>query len=236
LMPRDFADVYHFHSLERFTFLERVQIRAYGLLMYWLVKIVGMTIRFETVGTDHRKEFVEKGEPHILAYWHDRSIPAAYLFKGSGIVVLSSSSFDSEFTARCIQRFGYGIIKGSSTRGAVAGLIGMIGLMKQGYTTIFTVDGPKGPRYEAKAGPALLAKKTGKPLLPFAIECKRFWKIGSWDRLQIPKPFARAAVIYGEPIYVDAKIDDDGLEAKRAELQSSLDDLVKKGEEWRLRD
>jgi len=232
-MPRDFADVYQFHPLERFSFAERVQIRVYGLLMYLLVKLIGSTIRYETLGTDHRQEFLDRSEPHILAFWHDRGIAAAYQFKGSGMVILSSSSFDSEFTARCIQRFGYGIIKGSSTRGAVAGLIGMIGLMKQGYTTVFTVDGPKGPRYETKAGPVLLAKKTGKPMLPFSIECKSYWTIGSWDRMQIPRPFTRAAVMFGEPIYVDPDVDANGLEAKRQELQNSLDDLVRRGEEWR---
>ena len=109
----------------------------------------------------------------------------------------------------------------------------MIRMMKKGFPTAFTVDGPRGPRYEVKMGPILLAQKTGNPILPFAIECKKFWRLGSWDKLQVPKPFTRAAVILGEPIYVAPKGEDGELDAKLRKLQLSLDDLVRRGEEWR---
>ena len=94
----------------------------------------------------------------------------------------------------------------------------------------FTVDGPRGPRYVAKSGPVMLAKKTGNPILPFVIECSSYWQIKSWDRLQIPRPFARAKVIYAEPIFVSDGGDD---EAMRLELQTALDDLVERGMSWR---
>ena len=87
----------------------------------------------------------------------------------------------------------------------------------------FTVDGPRGPRHEAKTGAVLLAKKTGNPMLPFSVKCDRFWTIGSWDRLQIPKPFTRARFIVSAPIYVPRDADDDVIEQKRVELQTALD-------------
>jgi lysophospholipid acyltransferase (LPLAT)-like uncharacterized protein len=105
--------------------------------------------------------------------------------------------------------------------------------MKRGFAVAFTVDGPRGPRYEVKSGPVLLAKKTGNPLVPFIVECERFWELKSWDRLHIPKPFTKAAIFSGPAIYVDAKVDDDELEVKRLELQNVLLDLVKQGKEWR---
>lgn len=112
-------------------------------------------------------------------------------------------------------------------------MVGMIRLMRDGKAIAFTIDGPKGPRYEAKSGPVLLAKKTGSPLMPFTIECKRFWTLKSWDRLQIPKPFARARVFISDPIYVDPAAGDDELERSRLLLQNALDQLVEQGRNWR---
>lgn len=94
----------------------------------------------------------------------------------------------------------------------------------------FTVDGPRGPRYLAKSGPVMLAKKTQNPILPFVIECSSHWTVKSWDRLQIPRPFSRAKVIYGEPIFVPDRGDD---EAMRLEMQAALDELNGRVARWR---
>lgn len=190
-------------------------------------------MKFEEFDVENLKCVRQAGHLPIISFWHDRIIPGTYFFRDQRVIVLSSQSFDSEFTARVIQRFGFGIVKGSSTRGAVSGLVGMIRMMKDGLPTGFTVDGPKGPKYEAKSGPVMLAKKTGNPLLPFVVECKSFWRLKSWDRLHVPKPFTSAAVFYGTPIYVDVKASDEELEIKRLELQNSLVALVQRGEDWR---
>ena len=100
----------------------------------------------------------------------------------------------------------------------------------------FTVDGPRGPRYEVKSGPVFLAKKSGNPILPYVIEPKTFWTTKSWDKMQIPKPFTRAITIIGEPIYVEPDADEAAIEAKIGELQHSLDSLVERGRQWRGRD
>jgi len=147
--------------------------------------------------------------------------------------VMSSQSFDSEYVARFIQRFGFGIVKGSSTRGGVGGLIEMIRLMKKGFPTGFSVDGPKGPVYQAKTGTLLLAKKTGNPVLPFSVEAENYWTIKSWDKLQIPKPFTRSKIFIAEPINVSKNADDSEMKNKHLELQKKLDELVGFGEQWR---
>ena len=108
--------------------------------------------------------------------------------------MITSQSFDGEYIARFIQRFGYGAVRGSSTRGGVGALVEMIRLMKKGLPAGFSVDGPKGPLYFAKTGAILLAKKTGNPVMPFSVETKNHWTIKSWDKLQIPKPFSKAKV------------------------------------------
>jgi lysophospholipid acyltransferase (LPLAT)-like uncharacterized protein len=232
-VTKSIETAYQFGPLERFTFGQRLAIRVAGFFGYVLVRMLGSTIRFQTTGWDNFESIEQAGKLPIYSFWHDRIIAGTYFFRNRGIIVLSSSSFDSEYTARCIQRLGFGIIKGSSTRGGIQALVGMIRMMKQGFAMAFTIDGPKGPRYEAKAGPVLLAKKTGNPLMPFIIECEKFWTVKSWDRLQIPKPFTKANLIIGEPIYVDADAREEELENKRLELQNSLLALVESGKSWR---
>jgi lysophospholipid acyltransferase (LPLAT)-like uncharacterized protein len=205
-----------------------------GLAFYLAVRIIGSTLRFRIIGGENLEKIKADGHQPIHTFWHDRILPSTYFFRDRRIIVLSSQSLDSEYTARCIQRFGFGIVKGSSSRGAVGGLVGMIRMMKKGFPTAFTVDGPRGPRYEVKMGPVLLAQKTDNPILPFVIESKRFWRLGSWDKLQVPRPFSQAAVIFGEPIYVAPKGGGEELDTKLGELQSALDELVHRGERWRV--
>jgi lysophospholipid acyltransferase (LPLAT)-like uncharacterized protein len=146
---------------------------------------------------------------------------------------MTSQSFDGEYIARFIQRYGFGAARGSSTRGAVGAIVEMVRLMRRGCPTGLTIDGPKGPRYIAKMGAVLLAKKTGQPIMPFTITAKSFWEVKSWDAFQVPKPFTRALTQIAEPIFVPSDADEGTLNAKRDELQSALDDLTRKGEEWR---
>jgi lysophospholipid acyltransferase (LPLAT)-like uncharacterized protein len=101
----------------------------------------------------------------------------------------------------------------------------MARLMRAGCTTAFTIDGPKGPRYVAKMGAVLLAKKSGHPIVPVTMALKRYWTTPSWDFFQIPKPFTRARVYVAPPIYVPPDADEKTLAAKRDELQHALDHL-----------
>jgi lysophospholipid acyltransferase (LPLAT)-like uncharacterized protein len=158
-----------------------------------------------------------------MAFWHEQIFLTTYYFRNRGFVVMTSRSFDGEYIARFIQRFGYGAARGSSTRGGVGALIEMARLVRRGCPAGFTVDGPRGPRRVAKTGALLLAKKTGRPVLPFAVSPRRFWRLGSWDGLQIPKPFTPAVVRLAPPIYVPADADEQELEALRGELQRALE-------------
>jgi hypothetical protein len=212
-----FDKLYSFAKLDQYTFKQRLIIRVAGFVLYWLIRSIGATMKFEVAGWEHHTE----DEPLVYCFWHNRIPTATYFWRRRGIVVMSSQSFDSEYIARFIQRFGYGAAKGSSTRGARGGLIQMIRAVRGGKSAAFTVDGPRGPIYEAKPGALLLAKKSGAAILPFSISLDRCWRLPSWDRIEIPKPFARAFVVIGERIYI--KDADD--EAERERFQRALDDL-----------
>jgi lysophospholipid acyltransferase (LPLAT)-like uncharacterized protein len=209
--------VYSFADLGQYTFKQRVIIRLAGVVLYWLIRTIGATVRFEVRGWENHSD----RDPQVYCFWHNRIPIATYFWRRRGIVVMSSRSFDSEYIARFIQRFGYGAARGSSTRGARAALIQMIRVVRKGKSAAFTVDGPKGPIYEAKPGAVLLAAKSGAAILPFSISLERCWRLPSWDRIEIPRPFTRAVVVIGERFYV--KDGEDQEEHQR--LQRALEDL-----------
>jgi len=232
-MEEKIQQVFNPADLSAYSFKERLLIRLAAGAFFTLIKLIGKTVKFETVGAENL-EAVEKSEKiPIYTVWHDRIFLGTYYLKNRRIVVITSQSFDGEYIARFLTRFGFGNVRGSSTRGGIGALVEMIRLMKQGLATAFTIDGPRGPRYVAKPGACLLAKKTGNPILPFSVEAEKYWTIGSWDKLQIPKPFTRVRFYYAAPIYVERDTSDEEIEKKREELQVSLDNLVEQGEKWR---
>ncbi len=231
-MAKQTDNYYEFRSLESYAFKQRFVIRLAGVAIFALIWAIGKTIRFETDAPDYRRSEDARMSVPIICGWHDRLFAGAYYFRDRGLVVMSSISFDAEYTARVIQRFGFGIIKGSSTRGGARALVEMVRAMKRGTPMLFTVDGPRGPRYQAKPGPPLLAKLTGAPILPISIELKKYWTLQSWDKAQIPYPFTRARVFLSDPIFVSRSSNDTELEQKRLEVQSALNSLVEKGKAW----
>lgn len=216
---------FRFAALDAYTFKQRLTIRLADLAFYILIQFIGRTVRFRVHGWEHWEAATRDGRQPIIAFWHNRIFLGTFLFRNRGIVVMTSRSFDGEYIARFIQRFGYGAARGSSTRGGTGALIEMIRLVRAGHGAGFAVDGPKGPRYVAKTGALLLAKKTGQSVLPFTVNVRRKIELGSWDRFQIPLPFTRADAHIGAPISVPAGATDEMLEAKRGELQRALDRL-----------
>lgn len=224
---------YSFADLSAYPLKKRLLIRAADLAFYALINLIGRTIRFEVIGWENHAEAVKNNGLPIYTFWHDRIFLTTYWWRRRKIVVMTSQSFDGEYIARFIQRFGYGAVRGSSTRGAVGAVVEMARLMRAGCTTAFTIDGPKGPPYVAKMGAALLAKKSGHPIMPVSMALKSYWTVPSWDSFQIPKPFTRARVYVAPPIRVPADASEELLQAKRDELQATLDDLNRQGDAWR---
>ncbi len=224
---------YQAADLSAYSFGKKALIYLADRAFYGLIKHIGKTIRYETDDWENFEKIERAGKIPIYSFWHNRIFAGTYFFRERGIVIITSQSFDGEYIARFIQRFGYGAVRGSSTRGGVGALVEMIRLSKKGLPMGFSVDGPRGPRYVAKTGAVLLAKKTGNPLMPFVFECEKFWTLNNWDKMQIPKPFTRAKLFIGEPIYVAKDADEAEIENKRLELQRKLDEAAANGEQWR---
>jgi lysophospholipid acyltransferase (LPLAT)-like uncharacterized protein len=165
-----------------------------------VIRLLGRTLRFE----DRVEEGVAPGYsipgPTVFAFWHRSLLACAYRFRGLGIAILISGSFDGELIARTVERLGFRAIRGSSSRGGVAGLRGMQAAYAAGHRCAFTADGPRGPAFVAKPGAALLANSVGCWVGCFYALPERAWELGSWDRFLIPKPFSRVVLTWPKHI------------------------------------
>ena len=198
---------------------------------YRLVAALGSTLRWRTEGLEHLDRVTASGRQPIMAFWHGRILPATYYFRRRGIVVITSENFDGEWIAGIIERFGYGTARGSTTRGGLKALLQLTRDMQAGHPAGFTVDGPRGPARVAQPGAVWLAKATGHPVVPFHLEASRHWTLKSWDRTQIPKPFATVGIAMGEPFDVSANADEAGVEAARKLLEERLSALEARARE-----
>jgi lysophospholipid acyltransferase (LPLAT)-like uncharacterized protein len=205
--------------------IKRWQAAAIATLGYPVVALLGSTLRWRTEGIEHLEAVAKAGRQPVLAFWHGRILPATCYFRDRGIVVITSENFDGEWIARIIERFGYGTARGSTSRGARKALLQLTRDMAAGRPAAFTVDGPRGPARVAQAGAVWLSKATGNPVVPFHIETAPHWTLRSWDRSQIPKPFAIAALVVGEPFTIPGDADAEALERGREELDRRLRNL-----------
>jgi lysophospholipid acyltransferase (LPLAT)-like uncharacterized protein len=211
-------------GIRSFSFSERVKLWLISWAGFLFIRVVGATLRYQFVPEPGCiADGYGKGPPAIWCFWHRSVLPAAYRFRNQGLGVMTSRSFDGEYIARVIQKLGFTAVRGSSSRGAVGALFGMRRQLEQGHPVVFTIDGPRGPRYVAKPGPILLAKKTGVSVNCFYVAVERAWILNSWDQMIIPKPFARA-VIYGSgPMPVPADATEEQMSALHQQMQETLE-------------
>ncbi len=205
--------------------LKRLEAAAIATIGYRVVAALGSTFKWRTDGLEHLDRVAAAGRQPIMAFWHGRILPATCYFRRRGIVVITSENFDGEWIAGIIERFGYGTARGSTSRGARKALLQLRRDMAAGKAVAFTVDGPRGPARVAQAGAVWLAKVTGNPVVPFHIEANRYWEVGSWDRTQIPKPYATVSLAIGEPLEVSPDADDQAIDRAREALEQRLQAL-----------
>jgi len=211
----------------------RIQIPVIAWAAYSAIRLIGPTLRMEVLGIHNAVQIREGGEPGIGAFWHRCIFSSVWAWRNRGIVVLNTVNFDGQWTRRVIERLGFGTAQGSSSRGGVEGLTEMAHRLEEGKHVAFTIDGPRGPRYVAKPGPVILARRTGKPIAVYHIGLQRahtFKK--SWDLFQIPHPFSRAIIVIAPPIRVPADADSEMLKVKQAEMQAALERVRDVAESW----
>ena len=211
----------------------RIQIPFIAAAVYSVIRILGPTLRYEVLGWQNAERVHASGKRCIWAFWHRVIIPIVWWHRNHGVVVMNTTAFDGQWTRKVIEWLGFGTAQGSSSRGGLRGLAVMARRLEEGVDCAFTIDGPRGPRYIAKPGPVMLARKTGCPVLVFHIGVDRgktFEK--TWDHFLLPAPFARAVILFAPPIYVPPDANAEVLEAKHGEMQRELERVRDIAESW----
>ena len=217
---------------------DRLKVASASAVLHLLIRTVGASCRLQkVVGEEHLQGWLESDQPVVLCLWHDRLFYLSYFLwrrairRGKSIQTLVSRSKDGELLARTTRRLGYVPTRGSSSRGAVAGLRQLARIVRSEGKSVATVgDGPRGPRHECKAGPVALAKLTGAAILPIAYAARPAKILNTWDRLLLPRPFARTVVAFGSPIIVPRDLPAERQEEQVRTLEHALNQLVERAE------
>ena len=201
-----------------------------------LIRILTSTYRFEKIiGAEHIDPFIGTDNVCAPAYWHQHHIPGSTLIRswikrGFKACFLISGSVDGDVPERIARAWGAEVIRGSANKSGALALRDQQQMMKNGYSIVTTADGPRGPKYEFKAGTVLMARVAGVPIIPIGCAADRAWYLKRWDDFLIPKPFARIVIAIGEPVPVPRDIPLDALEPVRLNVQEAVMSLMRDSE------
>jgi lysophospholipid acyltransferase (LPLAT)-like uncharacterized protein len=198
-----------------------------GTLIGWLMKLFALTLRFQIVDRCGIGQPGTHAAPVIYALWHNRffTVPPAWRIlcgHSRESVVLTSASHDGAMVARAMAVFGLGAVRGSSSRRAVAALVGMKQAIRDGFDVCVTPDGPRGPRYVFHPGLVKIAEATRTPIIPVHVRFDAAWRLMTWDRFVIPKPFSRVQVIFDQALHVLPAADAAAFEQERQRIEATL--------------
>ena len=203
-------------------------LTAFG---YWLLQLWARTLRFEiedragVVGTP-------PNERYIGALWHNRLllfpfVLKRYLPERRGAALISASR-DGALLADLVERFKFEVVRGSSSRKGASAIRQLAEVIANGKDVVITPDGPRGPAYELGQGIIFLAQQSGAEVVPINMEYSSCWRVKSWDRFILPKPFAKVRAIFGPPHRVASTSTEEEFERERLRLQEAMMQLVER--------
>lgn len=198
-----------------------------GLILSCYMRFLYYSSRKKFTDTHYLTQFFESGQPAILTAWHNRNVLSPFAFlsqrpRSRQMAPIASASKDGGLAAWAMWGLGLPCVRGSSSRGGAGALKKMIRFIKDGKDLAFTPDGPRGPLHHVHEGVLLAAKMTGAPIVPLTFAAKDFKQLRSWDGLIIPRPFTKLHFIYGEPIFIARKADEETLKAHAETLRTRL--------------
>jgi lysophospholipid acyltransferase (LPLAT)-like uncharacterized protein len=213
----------------RSPWLIRLLASCLGALIWgWM-----STIRVRYWSRDGQQHPVDASQQRfIYAFWHDSIL--APMTTRTRIEMLISQHADGELVARICQWVGFGVVRGSSTRGGSEALVNMIRSDPHAHLGI-TPDGPKGPRRRVQLGMVYMASRTGVPIVPCGYGFTHVRRLNSWDRFAIPRPFSRIVAVVCEPIHVPPQLNREQLEHWRRHVEEAFLHVTAQAEDWAAR-
>jgi len=189
-----------------------------------LLLLYGFTWRVKWEGSDNLAEAKKISDKVLYAFWHSRLIGLCYAHRFQQVGIMVSKSFDGEWISRLVTKIGYQVYRGSASRDGSAGLLEMLKNMPGGDLAL-TVDGPRGPAEKVKYGVITLAAKAGLPIVPITILAKRAWRLKTWDRFMLPKPFSTITVLRGPHMTIPPDINKDDFKSFKVKIEKAIGDL-----------
>ncbi len=199
-----------------------------------IIRLLWLSCKIEVAeGHSHLQSFIENKQPVIFCYWHRLQLFCVhYVLQvqkvGFPLGFLISPSVDGEVPAKIAKRWGAEVIRASTTRTGAKAIKAIYQLIGQGISPVTTPDGPSGPIYKFQPGAILLAQFTKVPIIPLSYAAERAWRLKTWDRFLIPKPFSRIKIVIGEPCYMQDKMSMEQIKQKQIEMEAIMKDLYAK--------
>jgi lysophospholipid acyltransferase (LPLAT)-like uncharacterized protein len=200
--------------------LRKLRWNLIGILGKWILWIWIKSTRITVLGESRYNELRRQRRPVIILIWHGKIFLAPYFFRKREIMPLISPSDDGEIIAQIVSRWGYKVLRGSSSHSIIRAWSEMRQELKSGGQVIIVPDGPRGPNREMKPGALKLARDTGAYLIPFTFSSSKKKILRSWDNFMIPTPFSRVVVTFGEPLSIEKGLTEKDLERERLRLES----------------
>lgn len=205
---------------ENYSISQRLALLIASLFGPTLIRLSGITWRVKYEGTEELARARQGGNPVLFCFWHSRLLGLCYTHRYRNIGIMVSKSFDGEWISRIVTRLGYRVFRGSASRGGAAALLEMI--KEKSGDLALTVDGPRGPAEKVKPGILTLAVHTGLPLVPIGYSATRVWRLKSWDKFMVPKPFSTVTVRYGPAIPLPREITNENMAATILEIENGI--------------
>ena len=205
-----------------------VALVAQGVLRGWM-----STIDYKAAAYDFS---IDPASPAchkrgIYIFWHEYIPLLMYLRGNCDLAMLMSRHRDADILSRLAMHFGFDFVRGSTRRGGDGAIRELMRKSRSKHLTI-TPDGPRGPRRELAAGCIYLASKLQMPIIAMGLGYDRPWRLGTWDRFAIPRPFSRARIVASPRIWVPEDLDRDGMERYRQQIESLLERMTCEAEAW----
>jgi lysophospholipid acyltransferase (LPLAT)-like uncharacterized protein len=194
-----------------------------------LIRMLARSWRITAVNAQSFEGRRQAAQPVIFAFWHANILPLLWQHRGEGVAVLISMHADGEIIARICEALGYRTIRGSTSRGGARALVELVRALQSGTDVAITPDGPRGPVHTIAPGVVYTAQRAAAPIIPIQVHASRAWRLQTWDRFMIPKPFARITIRYGAAQVVANTGEGSTIQAESARLGSALHELAAAG-------
>ncbi len=187
-----------------------------------LVRTLARTWRVVAINQQAFQERRRARQPVIFAFWHAKILPLVWQHRDEGVAVLISQHSDGEIIARICEALGHRTVRGSTSRGGARALVEITRLLDQGIDVAFTPDGPRGPAHTIAPGVLYAAQRSDAAIIPIDVRASRAWRLNTWDRFVIPKPFARVTIRYGDPHLVPSAQQGNTIESETERLAATF--------------